>query len=72
MMRALSQSPIKRRALTIRDFCHTYSIGSTTASKLVDCGALEARRIGRRVLIDVDSAEAWYQSLPRDRNPRRN
>jgi hypothetical protein len=58
---------IERRALTITDFCKSYSIGRTLANELMAAGAFEVRRVGRRVLIDAISAEAWYQSLPRTR-----
>jgi hypothetical protein len=58
---------IERRALTVTDFCRTFSVGRTLANELMQAGAFEVRRVGRRVLIDATSAEAWYQSLPRIR-----
>ena len=64
----MDNSPIvERRALTVTDFCRTYSIGRTLANELMAAGAFEVRRCGRRVLIDAISAEAWFQSLPRTR-----
>jgi hypothetical protein len=54
----------ERRALTIRHFCDSYSIGRTLCNELMKAGVLETRHIGRRVLITADSAERWWQSLP--------
>ena len=60
-----TQSPIptvERRAYTIAGFCHAYSIGRTLCNELMTAGAIEVHKIGRRVLIDAQSADAWYAS----------
>lgn len=51
-------------ALTIKNFCREYGIGSTLAYKLIGDGVLAARKCGRRTLISRESAEAWFNSLP--------
>ena len=51
-------------AYTIPDFCRTYAVGRTTVYRLIDEGAIVARKAGRRTLIDADSAARWYASLP--------
>jgi excisionase family DNA binding protein len=51
-------------AYTLPDFCLTYGIGRTTAYRLIDAGELEARKVGRRTVIDAASAARWYASLP--------
>jgi hypothetical protein len=58
-------TPINPRALTIREFCQRYKIGRTKAW-MVACRdrQIVTRKVGRRVLIDFDSAEAWYNGLP--------
>jgi hypothetical protein len=57
--------PVDRQAYTIAGFCQTYSVGRTLANELMAAEAFDVRRVGRRVLIDAVSADAWYQSLPR-------
>jgi hypothetical protein len=51
-------------ALRIKDFCREYGIGSTRLWEVINSGALDVRRVGRRVLITRASAEAWLLSLP--------
>jgi len=60
-----TQSPTAPRALSIKQFCETYSVGRTLANELMTAGAFEVRRVGRHVLIDAITAEAWYIGLPR-------
>jgi hypothetical protein len=58
---------LPRKALTIAEFCHVYGIGRTKYKELMNSGELTVRYMGRRALIDVDSAEHWYASLPCNR-----
>lgn len=51
-------------AYTIPDFCHIFGAGRTTVYRLIAEGAIEARKIGRRTVIDAASAARWYASLP--------
>lgn len=51
-------------AYPIPDFCARYGIGRTTAYRLIEEGKIEARKAGRRTLIDADSAARWYAGLP--------
>jgi len=50
-------------ALTLLDFCARYSVGRTTAYAQIRSGRLRALKVGRRTLIAVADAEAWFQSL---------
>jgi hypothetical protein len=52
------------RFYTIAAFCRTYSVGKTTAYKLINTGFVEAVRYGGRTLIRGESAERWARSLP--------
>jgi hypothetical protein len=51
-------------ALTVKNFCREYDVGSTVAYGLIAAGAIAARKVGRRTLITRESAEAWFNSLP--------
>ena len=60
-----TQSPIERKAISIARFCAEYDVGRTTAFHLMKSGKIVARHLSaRKVLIDAQSAEAWYASLP--------
>jgi hypothetical protein len=68
--KAMSTQPssaIERpRALTIEQFCARYAVGRTTAKELIRDKTLIRRYVGRRSLIDFDSAETWWNGLPTD------
>lgn len=51
-------------AYTIPDFCRQYAVGRTTVYRLIETGAIVARKAGRRTLIDAEIAARWYASLP--------
>jgi len=51
-------------AYTIPGFCHTFAVGRTRTYRLIDEKAIEVRKVGRRTLIDAESAARWYASLP--------
>lgn len=54
----------ERRAFDISEFCHRYRIGRSSFYKEVKSGRLRAVRVGRRVIVTADDAEAWLASLP--------
>ena len=51
---------LPRQAYTVAHFCERYDIGRTKTAELIKAGALDVRRVGRRVLITHDSAEEWW------------
>jgi len=54
-----------KKYVTVKVFCATYGVCATTAyDRLINTGAIRAIRVGRRTLIDVDSAEQFFASLP--------
>jgi excisionase family DNA binding protein len=59
-----AHGPRARRALSISEFCHRYSIGRTRAYEEIATGRLRAVKVGRKTLIVEDSAEAWFAALP--------
>lgn len=60
-----------RRAFSVESFCEAYALRRSKAYQLIAEGKLVARKIGRKTVIDVDSAEAWYANLPHaDIRPR--
>ena len=50
--------------ITIPEFCARFGIGRTSTYILVTEGKLRAIRIGRRVLIGMVSARAFFDSQP--------
>ncbi len=51
-------------AFTISQFRRTYAVGNTKTYDLINSGAILAKKIGAKTVIDRASAEAWYHSLP--------
>jgi len=56
--------PERRRAFSVRGFCEAYDISDSLAYELIAEGKLQARKMGSKTLIDVTSAEAWFDALP--------
>ncbi len=54
----------KIRAYTIKRFCRIYSTSRSKAYELMAAGKIQAVKNGKRTLIPVESAEAWFASLP--------
>jgi excisionase family DNA binding protein len=50
--------------LTIERACERYDIGRTLLYRLLNNGAITAVKLGRRTLINVASADAYFVSLP--------
>lgn len=42
-----------------------FDIGTTLLYSLIASGQIAARKCGRRLLIDADSADAYFAALPR-------
>jgi excisionase family DNA binding protein len=53
---------MSKAALSIEDFCNSYSVGKTTAYEEINAGRLHAVKVGRRTLIPEQSAVEWLQS----------
>lgn len=43
---------------------HRYGIGRTKLYELLGAGALKASKLGAKTLIDVESADSFFSSLP--------
>lgn len=56
--------PTEKRSLTVAEFCSTYGIGRNTFYGELNSGRLQAVRVGRRVFIPRENADAWFTSLP--------
>lgn len=51
-------------ALTIRQFCQTYSVGRSLAYSEMSTGKLRFKKAGRRTLILRADADLWLDQLP--------
>ncbi len=58
----------KKRALTVDNFCFTYSVGRTLAYAEIAAGKLHSVKLGKKRLIPFDSAEEWFSNLERPHN----
>jgi hypothetical protein len=56
-------SSTSKRALSVRDFLHSYSIGQTKFYEEVRDGRLRVVKLGKKTLVDIDEAERWFASL---------
>ena len=54
---------LRKRVLTIAEFCFVYGICRTTAYGEINAGRLAVIKCGRRTLITEDAAEAWLRAL---------
>lgn len=57
--------PADRRAFTVKEFGAAYGLGRSRTYEEIAAGRLEARKAGGRTLISAESAEIWWQALPR-------
>jgi excisionase family DNA binding protein len=60
----------ERRAYRIDEFCAAHGIGASKFHEEVNAGRLRVVRIGRRVLVTADDADAWLAALPNAWTPR--
>jgi excisionase family DNA binding protein len=58
------QRRARQRAMTIDEFCETYSLGRTKAYAELRSGRLRGRKVGKRTIISEDDAEEWLTRLP--------
>ena len=56
---------IPKRAWSIPAWCAAFDQSRSTAYNLIRAGVLEARKSGRKTLLDGASVDRWYASLPR-------
>lgn len=50
--------------LTINEACETLKIGRTKLYALIACGQIQARKIGRKTLVERSEIERWISTLP--------
>ena len=50
-------------ALKRKDAAAAYGISVWTVDELIASGAVTAKRMGRRVLVDAASMQAWFDAL---------
>jgi excisionase family DNA binding protein len=50
--------------LTIDRACERYDVGRTQLCRLLNEGAITAVKFGRRTLVNVTSADAYFAALP--------
>lgn len=52
-----------KHALTIDAFCERYSVGRTFTYEEIAKGRLKSVSLGRKRLVHVDDAEAWFSGF---------
>jgi hydrogenase maturation factor len=57
-------------ARTIKGFCEAYGVGRSRAYELINEGKLVTVKAGTRTLITEESAQDWFNRLPRKRAAR--
>lgn len=55
--------PPERKALSVTEFCLTYSLSRSKAFGLLAEGKLARYKVGRKTLIRIEDAEAWFRTL---------
>lgn len=50
--------------MPVKEALHRYGIGRTKLYELLGAGALKASKLGAKTLIDVESADSFFSSLP--------
>lgn len=55
--------PETRKAYTISHMCKVYSTSRSKIYEQIKQGKLKVTKLGRKTLIDVQDAEAWFESL---------
>lgn len=51
-------------AIEVKAFCGRYSVGPSKAYGLIADGSFVAKKMGRKMLSDVQSARNWYHNFP--------
>lgn len=55
----------EKQYVSIAEACEIFSLGQTRMRELLRQNKIEAVRLGVRVLVNLRSAEMYFQSLPR-------
>ena len=64
-LRFLSLSRSEKRWATRKEACEYLRVGLTTLHSLIRRGAIEARKIGGKTLIDMKTVDEFCETLPR-------
>lgn len=56
--------PAQSQVLTVAEMCATFRISKNRVFDEMKAGRLAAKRVGTRVLISRDDANAWWNGLP--------
>lgn len=54
-----------KRYVSVKEACARWSVGSTYMYGLLKAGLIVAVKLGRRTLVDVESGDRYFASLPR-------
>jgi excisionase family DNA binding protein len=60
-----TQTPPRRRAFSISEFCATFGVSRSKTYLLLAAGELTAVKLGSKNLIRTEEAERWFNSLTR-------
>lgn len=52
------------QAYQLAGFCRAYGVSRSKAHLEIKAGRLKARKMGTRVIITVEDADAWLSGLP--------
>lgn len=50
--------------ISVAEFCRRFGMGKTKAYELFADGAVATKKLGRRRLVELASAESWADALP--------
>ena len=56
------QPDLPRMAISVAEFCKTFSVGKSLFYEEVKAGRLSIRKVGGRTLVPVADARAWWAS----------
>jgi excisionase family DNA binding protein len=55
---------MRKNVLSITEFGQMYGLGKTRTYEEINSGRLPAIKVGRRTLIRISDAEAWFKACP--------
>lgn len=58
-------SDLPRMAISVAEFCQTFSVGKSFFYEEVKAGRLSVRKVGARTLVPTAEARAWWASKAR-------
>lgn len=61
----LAAQPPSIVAISVKDMAERYNVSRSTIIRSIASGALQARKLGRRTLIQVTEAERWFADVTR-------